>query len=160
MARPKKPVELQRKNLTKQEIEQKKLEESLVNITAKNVKCPSFIKSEIAINEFERLVGLLEEIDILTELDITMLGNYCNCYSRFVEVSQQLDKEDLTIEYTNKAGFTNAIENPKFKVLLKLSKELRDLGNELGINMSSRLKFATIKAEKLNNELENEFGEL
>lgn len=160
VGRPKKALANSTGDLTEKRKKQKELEESLVKVTANNIMCPSWVESEVAIKEFYRLAKILNNIEILTDLEVTMLANYCNCYDKFVSISLELENEPLVIEYTNKAGFTNAIENPKFKVLLKLSKELRDLGNELGINMSSRLKFATIKAEKLNNEVENDFGEI
>lgn len=160
MARPRKLLELQTGNLTVEQRKQKELEESLVKVDSKNIKCPSWVKSKIAKNEFKRLNNILVDLDILTELEINSLANYCNCYAKFVQVSLELENEPLVMEYTNKSGFTNIIENPKLKVQLKLSKELRDLGNELGINMSSRLKFASSKSKELKDEIEDEFGDI
>lgn len=160
MARPRKALENQIGNLTKQEIEIKKQEEELIKISAKDIKCPTWVKNKLARKEFKRLTSLLEEIDILTELDVTNLANYCNCYARFVELSLELENESLVVEYTNKAKVTNIIENPKFKVQLKLSEELRKLGNELGISLNSRLKFASAKMEKINDGITDDFGDI
>ena len=151
MARPKKVLDNMTGHWTKAEIQQKKYEESLIKIDDKNIKAPNWLKDRVAKNEFKRLVGLLEKIDIICELDITTLGLYCQTYAKLVEIVKELEQEELVID---------GKPNPKMKMQLQLSEELRKLGNELGITLNSRLKFATSKAEKERDQIKDEFGDI
>ena len=151
MARPKKALDNMTGHWTKEQIEQKKYEESLIRIDDKNITCPKWVKGKVARNEFNRLVGLLEKIDIICELDITNLALYCQTYAKLVNLIKELEQEELVID---------GKPNPKVKMQLQLSEELRKLGNELGISLSSRLKFATSKAEKERDEVKDEFGDI
>ena len=149
--RPKKALDNMTGHWTKEQIEQKKYEENLIKIDDKNIKAPNWLKDRVAKNEFKRLVGLLEKIDIICELDITTLGLYCQTYAKLVEIVKELEQEELVID---------GKPNPKMKMQLQLSEELRKLGNELGITLSSRLKFATSKAEQERDQIKDEFGDI
>ena len=151
MARPKKTLDNQTKHLTKAEIQQREYEESLIRIDDKNIKAPNWLKDRVAKQEFKRLVVLLEKIDIICELDITTLGLYCQTYAKLVSLIKELEEEALV---------ENGKANPKMKLQLQLSEELRKLGNELGITLNSRLKFATSKAEQERDEIKDEFGDI
>ena len=144
MARPKKLLDNQTKHLTKEEIEQKKAEENLIKLDAKNIVVPSWLKGKIAKAEFKRLAKLLLEIEVVNELDITSLAVYCENYERLIQVTKELETEELII---------NGRINPKMKLKLQLQDELRKLGNELGINLSARLKFASVKVQEEKDEL-------
>ena len=146
MARPKKTLDNQTKHLTKAEIQQREYEESLIRIDAKNIQAPSWLKGKIAKAEFNRLAKLLLEIEVVNELDITSLAVYCENYERLIQVTKELETEELII---------NGRINPKMKLKLQLQDELRKLGNELGINLSARLKFASIKVQEEKDELLN-----
>ena len=151
MARPKKLLDNQTKHLTKEEIQKREYEENLIRIDDKNIKAPNWLKDRVAKQEFKRLVALLEKIDIICELDITTLALYCETYAKLVNLIKELEQEELVV---------NNKPNPKVKMQLQLSEELRKLGNELGISLSSRLKFATSKAEKERDEVKDEFGDI
>lgn len=144
MARPKKLLDNQTKHLTKAEIQQREYEESLIRIDAKNIQAPSWLKGKIAKAEFNRLAKLLLEIEVVNELDITSLAVYCENYERLIQVTKELETEELII---------NGRINPKMKLKLQLQDELRKLGNELGINLSARLKFASVKVQEEKDEL-------
>ena len=69
---------------------------------------------------------------------------YCENYERLIKVTKELETEELII---------NGRINPKMKLKLELQDELRKLGNELGINLSARLKFASVKVQEEKDEL-------
>ena len=144
MARPKKVLDNMTGHWTKEQIEQKKAEENLIKIDAKNIQAPSWLKGKIAKAEFNRLAKLLLEIEVVNELDITSLAVYCENYERLIKVTKELETEELVI---------NGRINPKMKLKLQLQDELRKLGNELGINLSARLKFASVKVQEEKDEL-------
>ena len=149
--RPKKALDNMTGHWTKEQIEQREYEESLIRIDDKNIKAPNWLKDRVAKQEFKRLVVLLEKIDIICELDITTLGLYCQTYAKLVSLIKELEEEALV---------ENGKANPKMKLQLQLSEELRKLGNELGITLNSRLKFATSKAEQERDEIKDEFGDI
>ena len=144
MARPRKSSDNLNGHFTKEQIEQRKAEENLIKIDAKNIVVPSWLKGKVAKAEFKRLAKLLLEIEVVNELDITSLAVYCENYERLIKVTKELETEELVI---------NGRINPKMKLKLQLQDELRKLGNELGINLSARLKFASIKIQEEKDEL-------
>ena len=146
MARPRKSSDNLNGHFTKEQIEQRKAEENLIKIDAKNIVVPSWLKGKVAKAEFKRLAKLLLEIEVVNELDITSLAVYCENYERLIKVTKELETEELVI---------NGRINPKMKLKLQLQDELRKLGNELGINLSARLKFASIKVQEEKDEVLN-----
>ena len=144
MARPRKSSDNLNGHFTKEQIEQRKAEENLIKIDAKNIVVPSWLKGKVAKAEFKRLAKLLLEIEVVNELDITSLAVYCENYERLINVTKELETEELVI---------NGRINPKMKLKLQLQDELRKLGNELGINLSARLKFASVKIQEEKDEL-------
>ena len=144
MARPRKSSDNLNGHFTKEQIEQRKAEENLIKIDAKNIVVPSWLKGKVAKAEFKRLAKLLLEIEVVNELDITSLAVYCENYERLIKVTKELETEELVI---------NGRINPKMKLKLQLQDELRKLGNELGINLSARLKFASVKIQEEKDEL-------
>ena len=88
------------------------------------------------------------------------LGAYCNAYSSYLEASKELAKQPQVVEYTNKAGATNFVENPYIKIQLKYSDEMRRYSSLLGLSIDSRLKLATIKSKETKQEIVDDFGDI
>ncbi len=160
--RPKKPLELQSGNLTKEIQETKELEEQEIRNLNKNqlAKPPTWLRDSTAKKEWKRLNKELEEISVICNLDYNNLGAYCNAYSFYVQATKELDKEPLITEFTNKAGATNFIENPLIRIQLKYSEEMKKFASLLGLTIDSRLKIATIKNQNNQNDLVDDFGDI
>lgn len=160
--RPKKPLELQNGNLTKEIKETKKLEEQgITNLNKNQLKNPpSWLRDERALKEWKRLVDELEDISVICNLDYNNLGCYCNAYSFYIQATEELDKEPFLSEYTNKAGATNFIENPLMRIQIRYSDEMKKFASLLGLTIDSRLKIATIKNQNNQNDLVDEFGDI
>ncbi|GMQ56775.1 hypothetical protein AN1V17_11690 [Vallitalea sediminicola] len=161
MARPKKPVNIQSGNLTRQQKIEKELQENLVKTGTEQLqKTPKWLRDSVAKKEWKRLVKQFESIGILTNLDVVNLGAYCNAYSYYIEATNELNNEEMVVEYTNKAGATNEVENPRIKIQIKYSDEIKKYSSLLGLTADSRLKMASLKLNETKKDIVDEFGDI
>lgn len=161
MARPKKMLEMQEGHLTKQQQEEKKLQEQMMQTGTEQLnKPPTWLMDSIAKKEWKRLVEQFKSLSVISNLDLNNLGAYCNAYSSYITATKELKGQPLTIEYTNKGGATNVIENPLIKIQLKYSDEMKKYSSLLGLTIDSRLKMASLKLTETKNDIVDEFGDI
>ncbi len=161
MPRPRKPVQMQSKNLTKEEKENKIIEEKMI-VQGKEMleKPPTWLNDPLAKKEFKRIVSEFEkmEIDVIGNLDINNLGGYCNSFASYVKVTKTLKKEEILIEKETRYG-TTIVRNPLIDVQKMYSEEMRKFAAMCGLTIDSRLKAATVTREKTDADIEDEFGD-
>lgn len=147
-------------HLTKKEIKKRKKNE--VQPRADNIERPDFLKhNKIAQRAWRRLVDELTELGLLTNVDTDALAVYCDAYSKYIEATENIKREGVTIEYTNKAGHTNTIENPNVNVAKKYYKIMKDMMAEFGLTPAARAKLAIPKEERKEPDpFERDFGNL
>lgn len=161
MARPKKVLSMQEGNLTKEQQEEKRLQEQIIQTGTEQLNSPpSWLRDNAAKKEWKRLVEQFKTLGVISNLDLNNLGAYCNAYSSYLEATKELKGQPLTIEYTNKGGATNIIENPLIKIQMKYSDEMRKYSSLLGLTIDSRLKMATIKLTETKKDITDDFGEI
>lgn len=163
MARPRKILAAKSENshLTKEQQEAKKKQEELIKTGKDHLKnVPEWLRDDIAINEWKRLIEELETIDAISNLDYNNLGAYCNSFSNYVELTKKMKALPHIIKHINKANQANFIPNPMLQVLFKYSEELRKYAGLLGLTIDSRLKFASLKIGKERSDLAKQFGDL
>jgi P27 family predicted phage terminase small subunit len=153
-------VQGNKSHLTKKEIKQRK--ENEVKPPTDNIERPDFLKYDpIAQREWRRLTKELLELGLLTNIDTTALAVYCDAYSKYVEATEAVKREGVTIKYTNKAGHTNTIENPNVNVAKKYYKIMKDMMAEFGLTPAARAKLAIPKEERKEPDpFERDFGNL
>ena len=143
MAKNRKPLGMQKGNLTVEQQENKKQEEAMIT------------------NEFKRLVSEFEkmQIDVIGNLDVNILGWYCNAFSSYISVTKELKNKDKVIEkHTERGSFL--IKNPLLDVQKQYSEEMRKFAAMCGLTIDSRLKAATIAREGIDNDIKEEFGDI
>jgi len=161
MARPKKMLSMQEGNLTKEQQEEKRLQEEIISTGSEQLQePPKWLRDNVAKKEWRRLVEQFKTLGVISNLDLNNLGAYCNSYSSYLEATKELKGQPLTMEYTNKGGATNIIENPLIKIQMKYSDEMRKYSSLLGLTIDSRLKLATIKLTETKKEIVDEFGDI
>lgn len=161
MARPRKPLNLQKGNLTQEQKNEKELQDELARgDTSQLEKPPKWLRDSVAKKEWKRLVKEYKSLSVICNLDYNNLGIYCNAFSKYVEVTKKLDEESEVVEYTNKAGATNYIENPRIKIQKYYSSEIQKYSSMLGMTVDSRLKIASIKSTEIKNDITSEFGDI
>lgn len=151
-----KPLALQRGDLTvvkKQELKQQ--EESVKTDHDEIMTPPAWLENAVAIEEWNRVVPQLLEIDVVGNLDRTSIGGYCNAYARWIKASKELEK--MPLAYVDKAtGRTKA--NPYIDIQIKYAQEMRKFAEQCGLTISSRLKAAATKTKQQENNIEQVFG--
>ncbi|WIV10535.1 phage terminase small subunit P27 family [Proteiniborus sp. MB09-C3] len=161
MGKPRKILSMQEGNLTKKQQAEKQLQEQIMQTGAEQLNNPPrWLRDSIAKKEWIRLVEQFKVLSVISNLDLNNLGAYCNAYSSYLEATKKLKGQALTIEYTNKAGATNTIENPLIKIQMKYSDEMRKYSSLLGLSIDSRLKLATIKLTETKKSITEEFGDI
>lgn len=161
MARPQKMLNCQEGNLTKEQQEQKKLQEKIIKTGTEQLnKLPSWLRDSVAKKEWKRLIEQFKELEVISNLDYNNLGAYCNAFSSYIEATEELKDQPLTITYINKSGAENLIANPLINIQKTFSEEMKKYSSLLGLTIDSRLKLAALKIEKSKDKVKDEFGDI
>lgn len=155
MGRTRKPLSEQRGNLTKETQTRRAAEQDLVKTDCVYLSRPPDWLSDRAKKEYCRLYNAMKNIDMLGDLDANNLAAYCNAFDNYLEAAADVRKNGLTIELDDKV-----IENPNVALQIKYAKEMREFGKQCGLSIDSRLKFATVKLEKAEKDIAEEFGDI
>lgn len=137
--------------LTKAEIEARLDAEENFKPKSDNISPPDWL-DKIGKKEWLRVANELEDLNILTNVDIAALGMYCDAYSKYQLATKKINEEGMFIEYTNKAGATNVIEHPAVKAQVKYAELIKKLCSEFGLTPSSRAKITLPKQEEEKEE--------
>ena len=144
MAGQRQPIELLlakgKKNFSKAEIEERKAKE--VKANTDNIKPPAYLSKELIPN-FEYIANQLIDIGIMTNLDCEVLARYVMLENQFQQISSKLLQ--LNIDDEEYYKFCNLQE--------KIFKQVRQVGNDLGLSISSRCKLVVPSKEKEEKEL-------
>ena len=144
MAGQRQPIELLlakgKKNFSKAEIEERKAKE--VKANTDNIKPPTYLSDELIPN-FEYIANQLTDIGIMTNLDCEVLARYVMLENQFQQISSKLLQ--LNIDDEEYYKFCNLQE--------KIFKQVRQVGNDLGLSISSRCKLVVPSKEKEEKEL-------
>lgn len=158
MSRQRKPKEMQKGNLTVLQQEKKWLEEEYVRTGKNQLKTPPiWLIDDIAKKEFKRIVKELKEIDIVGNLDLNNLGAYCNAFSNYIHVTEQLNGQDYYITRETRTGVI-IVKNPLVDIQTNYATEMRKFASLCGMTIDSRLKAATIKVDKQQEAITSKFG--
>ena len=160
LSRSRKPLSMQKGNLTVLQQEKKQSEEKIITVGKEDLeKPPTWVLGVVAKKEFKRIVKELEKIDMIGNLDLNNLGAYCNAYSTYLKSTKELSKSTLTIEKETQYG-VNIVENPLINIQKKYADEMRKFATLCGLTVDSRLKVATIKTTETKQEAERKFGNI
>ena len=155
MGRDRKVVAMNRKHLTKAEIEERERAERAYQVNRDQLNPPDYL-SNAAKAEFERIK---EQAFWLDNLDLNDLTLYCFCCDRLTEILKAYSEVDSdgnptmppeVIEMQSEGG-SKLVANPIRKAIRDYHSEIRRLSAKLGITTVDRLKLvAPAKEEKKN----------
>lgn len=154
MGRNAKPIELLqaegRKHLTKQEIEDRK--ESEIHFGDHKLKCPEFVKNDLAAyKKWREITRLYKDADFVSSGDAGLLARYCKAFSEYQDLltSYQRIKE---IHYDMKeldealdSSYVNDENEEKRCFSYKVKKQLRDM-----ISVNALLSVETAVNKKMD----------
>ncbi|APH15091.1 phage terminase, small subunit, P27 family [Clostridium sporogenes] len=160
MSKARVTLEMQKKHLTNEEKIQKEQEEEILTLGKDQLENPpSWLIDDIAIGEFKRIVKENEKVNIIGNLDVNNLGAYCNSYSMYLKATGGLKGKSLVLRKITKNGHIT-VENPLIKVQKNYAEEMRKFASLCGMTIDSRLKCATAKTTKQQEDIIDEFGDI
>ena len=155
MARPRKNVTALQGNYSKEMIQERLEQEKSITGDSHNIIIPLFIRHhDVAVEEFLRIVEELKKVNLVTNVDSTLLGIYADCYSKYVESTMAMANEPLVVEYTNKGGETNSVANPYIKIQNQYMQMLMKISEKYGLDPSSRSKIAHLQPSNKEEEVD------
>lgn len=155
MARPRSNVTALQGNYSKDFIKERLEQEKAITGDSDNIIIPKFIENDpIAVEEYLRIVEELKKVNLVTNVDSTMLGIYADSYSKYVESTLCMSNEPLVTEYTNKGGATNPVINPYIKVQQQYATMLMKISAMYGLDPSSRSKIAHLAPSNKEEEVD------
>lgn len=134
---------------SKEEIAQRQAEEAKLNEFEKLNSEPPEGLDTIAKNEWDRVIPLLQELPI-AKLDLAMVENYCVLYSQMRHFNKVFK------DYRKKASEDPDADNRTNKAFgnyVKASSELRNVCNNLGMTIDSRLKIVVPNEKEMEDPI-------
>ena len=104
-------------------------------IMKRTPKPPGFLGT-VAKAEWRRIAGELFRLGLLTNLDITALGAYCQCYSTWLEANENIKKHGVLVKA--QSGFP--VQSPYVSISNRAMVEMRRWLAEFGMTPSSRTR--------------------
>lgn len=166
MARPRKPVDTQVRHNTQEEIQRQKFAESLVQTGREDLAETSIgLMDATARKEYARVLRSLVDLPVIGNLDRTNLVGYCNYYSTHRKLEGKIKKQEVQIKKETKelGEATDGSIAYYFELLRqdRLTCESMIRFEKLcGLTVDSRLKVADAAAKQVEDQLQEEFGDI
>ena len=158
MGRPRKPLEMQKGNLTVVTKERREGEEEKARTGVDQLRSPpDWLINKEARKEWRRLIKELKEIELVGNLDRNNLGGYCNAFANYLQVTELLKDQEYYLERETRTG-TIIVKNPLIDVQKSYAEEMRRFAALCGLTIDSRLKAVAAKADAEEQELKERFG--
>jgi P27 family predicted phage terminase small subunit len=101
-------------------------------------ECPSWL-DDIAKAEWEHVVGVLREMNLLSVADQTALICYCNAWSRYRMAFEQVQKFGAVILSPNKKY---PMPSPYQSIMERAEKDIMAWSDRFGLSPSARARLA------------------
>lgn len=158
MGRGRKPVEMQKGNITVIDGRKRKTEEDSVTVGKDQIeKPPAWLIDNVAKKEWRRLVKEMDKIDIIGNLDRNNLAGYCNAFSNYQKATKELKDAPLCVEKATRTGIV-VVKNPIIDIQRLYADEMRKFASLCGLTIDSRLKAAVTKTRKTEESVKEKFG--
>ena len=117
------------------------------------------VLDDIAIKEWERIIPELKSTGTMTIVDKAALAAYCQLYSRWTQLEEDIKEEGLTVESKryNKNGIminSVTITNPKVTEARLTLQQVRAFCAEFGMTPSSRSRVSVKPPGKKTDPME------
>ena len=158
MPRQNKPLSMMKKHLTSEEKIKKERQEEVVSVGKEQLaRAPTWLLDSVAKKEFKRLVKEYEKIDLVGNLDLNNIGEYCNLFSLYIEdIKDYKEVKKSNITLSEKIEKKAEIK----KDMLRLVEQMRKIGSLIGMDINNRLKAANKIVNQQDEEINDEFGDI
>ena len=143
MGRARKVIDMQIGNISKQKKMNRKMQEEKIKIDRDALMkgAPSWL-SERAAAEYNRVVREAAAIDMLDNLDMSVLAIYADNYDRYLDAAEYLQKNGQTYE-----GRGGPVMSPYVKIAESASNQIMKCSTKLGLATTDRLKLMVPEKE-------------
>lgn len=171
MAGQRQPIELLaakgKKHLTKAEIEERMRTE--VKAPADKVTAPAYLTAEQK-KSFKKVVKELQKINVVANLDVDALARLVIAQSKYIQITEELEKQPLMVEIDRDTGRKDASGDPIFERAVVVNGQIERLAimqdryfrqcrqgaADFGMTVSSRCRLVVPDAKK-DQKPENKF---
>lgn len=94
---------------------------------------------ELAREEWAKVGALLIDRKILHSEELLSFAGYCYAKQIMHLAAEELERSGITIPYTNKAGKTNKVANPAWKLYKEAHEKVQAVAARFGLDPVSRL---------------------
>lgn len=101
--------------------------------------CPPEL-GPVAKREWDRLVGELGKLRILTNLDRAALGAYCGAYALWAEATEQIEKYGSMVK--SPSGYPQ--QSPYLAIANRQTEIMMRIASEFGFTPASRSRISTV----------------
>ncbi|ULO09661.1 phage terminase small subunit P27 family [Paenibacillus sp. 19GGS1-52] len=152
MTRPKESIEVLLakgvSNINKEDIARRREEEAALKPNNNKTDVPDWLTDKIARKEYRRIAKELTELNLLSNLDVTTLAQYCAAYVNYLNVSKEMEGQPFVVPMVNKTGATNMVKNPLISIQQQYAIEMQKYSIQMGLTIQSRLKMTPPKPEE------------
>lgn len=158
MPRQNKPLSMMKKHLTSEEKIKKERQEEVVSIGKEQLaRAPNWLLDSVAKKEFKRLVKEYEKIELVGNLDLNNIGEYCNLFSMYIEdIKDYKEINESDMELGEKIEIKRKIKRD----ILKVIEQMRKIGSLIGLDLNNRLKIASKIVNQEDEDINDEFGDI
>ena len=151
--RPRKTIAVKTGKIGKQATANRARQEEKLKLARDALAPPDWLDNA-AKEEFSRVVTESGEIDILDNLDLSILAIYANAYSRYIQTVKLIEEHGITGERETLYGTYDVI-SPYVVAQDKFVKQIMTCSSKLGLATTDRLKLIVPNAGE--DKPENKF---
>lgn len=152
MGRTRKPLDAQSGDLTVERQQQRAAEQQLAECNAFPETPPKALADREAVNLWRWAVEQIRAMPLLGSVDALNVEGMCNAFALYRKATARIKKEGLFDE--------EGAVNPAMTAQKKYAEEYRAFARLCGFTVDSRLKLAAIKVKEIDNEVEEDFGDI
>ena len=104
--------------------------------------CPKWLDDE-AKKEWKRLAKQMEQLGILTEVDMAAFAGYCQSYARWKEAEEFISKHGAIVK--TPSGYWQQV--PQVSIAQQYMKQMTKFCEQFGLTPASRSKIVTDKSD-------------
>ena len=116
---------------------------------SKAPKCPSWLETE-AKKEWRRVAKQLEQLGILTEVDMAAFSGYCQAYARWKEAEEFISKHGTIVK--TPSGYWQQV--PQISIASNYLKIMSRFCEQFGLTPSARSRIVADKAVNGDDPME------
>lgn len=116
---------------------------------AKAPRCPAWLEDE-AKKEWKRIAKQLENLGILTEIDMTSFAAYCQAYARWKEAEEFISQHGTIVK--TPSGYWQQV--PQVSIAQTYLKLMNKCCEQFGLTPSARSRIIDQNQDKQNDEME------